>query len=118
MAQLVEVQTSREGDIGIFRTEGYINGDEAEPVAEAGEALLQDGAKSLVLNLAQSPIANSMGISVLIELIEKVRDKDGKVAFCCVVPILAKTFQIMGLLGRAEIFESEAEAVKALGESA
>ena len=100
-----------------MRTEGYINGDEAEPVSEAGENLLQDGGKSLVLNLEKSPITNSRGISILIELIEKMRDQRGKVAFCCVVPILAKTFQIMGLLGRAEIFESEAEAVKALGES-
>ena len=30
MAQLVEVETGREGDIGILRTEGYINGGEAE----------------------------------------------------------------------------------------
>ena len=62
MAQLVEVETGREGDIGILRTEGYINGSEAKPVAEADEVLLQDEAKSLVLNLEKSPIANSMGL--------------------------------------------------------
>ena len=73
---------------------------------QAGEALIQEGAKSLVIILEKSPIANSMGISILIELIEKVREIDGKVAFCCVQPILAKTFQIMGLLGRAEIYDT------------
>ena len=62
MAQLVEVETGREGDIGILRTEGYINGGEAEHVAEAGKTLLQDEAKSLVLNLKKSPIANRIGI--------------------------------------------------------
>ncbi|HCR16111.1 MAG TPA: anti-anti-sigma factor [Candidatus Latescibacteria bacterium] len=92
MANPVEVETSRQGDIGILRIEGYINGNEAEPVAECGDALIGEGAKALVLNLEKSPIANSMGISVLIELIEKVRDQGGKVVFCCMVPILAKTF--------------------------
>ena len=62
MAQLVEVETGREGDIGILRTEGYINGGEAELVAKAGETLLQDEAKSLVLNLKKSPIGNRIGI--------------------------------------------------------
>jgi anti-anti-sigma factor len=104
----------RSGNIGILETDGYINGAEAEPVAEAGEALIQEGAESLVINLEKSPIANSMGISILIELIEKVRERDGSVAFCCVVPILAKTFQIMGLLGRAEIYDTEEEALASL----
>jgi anti-anti-sigma factor len=114
MPQAVEVHTRRSGNIGILETDGYINGAEAEPVAEAGEALIQKGVKSLVINLEKSPIANSMGISILIELIEKVREMDGKVAFCCVVPILAKTFQIMGLLGRAEIYDTEEEALASL----
>jgi hypothetical protein len=60
MAQAVEVHTRRSGNIGILETDGYINGAEAEPVAEAGEALIQEGAKSLVINLRKSPIANSM----------------------------------------------------------
>jgi hypothetical protein len=45
---------------------------------------------------------------------EKVREIDGEVAFYCVQPILAKTFQIMGLLGRAEIYDTEEEALVSL----
>ena len=43
-----------------------------------------------------------------------MREIDGKVAFYCVQPILAKTFQIMGLLGRAEIYDTEEEALVSL----
>ena len=85
-----------------------------EPVAEAGEALIREGVKYLVFNLEKSHIANSMGISILIEIIEKVRELEGKVAFCCVAPILAKTFQIMGLLKVAEIYDTEDQAVQAV----
>ena len=77
-------------------------------------ALIEEGVRSLVLNLEKSRIANSMGIAILIELIEKMREQNGKVAFCCVTPTLAKTFQIMGLLKVAEIYVSENEAMQAI----
>ena len=118
MSESLEVNARRKGKIGILETDGYINDTEAEKVADAGMALIQEGFKNLVLNLEKSPIANSLGISILIEIIEKVRELEGRVAFCCVRPILAKTFQIMGLLKVAEIYDTEAGAVQALGESA
>lgn len=114
----VVVQSRKEGNIGILETEGYINGLEAEPIAEAAQMLVDDGVKYLVINLEKSHIANSMGISILIEVIEQVRELGGKVAFCCVVPILAKTFQIMGLLKVADVYDTEAVAVGALKELA
>ena len=46
-----------------------------------------------------------MGISILIELVEKVRGVQGKVDYCCVAPTMAKTFRIMGLLKVAEILD-------------
>jgi anti-anti-sigma factor len=114
MASTVEVQTRRDGNIGILSTEGYISGVEAEPIAEAAQLLVDDGVKYLVINLEKSKIANSLGISILIEVIEQMRELGGKVAFCCAVPILVKTFQIMGLLKVAELYDTEAESVEAL----
>ena len=108
------VRSRKEGNIGVLETDGYINGAQAEPVSESAEALIQEGAKSLVLNLAKSPIANSTGLSILIEAIEKVRNQGGDVAFCCVVPGLLKSLQIVGLLRRAKIYDTEAEALDAL----
>ena len=117
MPQALEVRSGREGSVGILQTDGYISDPQAEKVAEAGEALIQEGLRYLVLNLEKSRIANSMGISILIELIEKVRELGGKVAFCCVAPILAKTFQIMGLLKVADLYDTQTEAVQALESS-
>ena len=114
MPEALEVTVRREGRVGIVETDGYINDAEAEKVAEAGHALIEEGFRYLIMNLEKSRIANSMGISILIEIIEKARELEGKVAFCCVAPILAKTFKIMGLLKAADIYEAEAEAVRAL----
>ncbi len=51
-------------------------------------------------------------INILIEIIEKMMDRGGKIGFCCLTPVIHKTFQIMGLANYASIFESEDVAVK------
>jgi anti-anti-sigma regulatory factor len=51
----------------------------------------------------------------LIEILEKIRELNGQVAFCCVRPTIGKTFRIMGLLQTATLFDTEAKAIQALG---
>ena len=53
-----------------------------------------------------------MGISCLIEVIEKVKDLGGSVGFCNVAPTMAKTFKIMGLLQASSIYGDEGEALR------
>jgi len=118
MPATLNVTAKRDGEIGILQTDGYITDPAAEAVAEEAKRLIEDGVKHLVLNLENSRIANSMGISILIEIIEERREKDGKVIFCCVTPILTKTFQIMDLLKVAKVCETEDEAVQMLQDGA
>ena len=89
---------------------------EVEAVGRAAvrEDELIDGVRALLLNLRDTKIVNSIGISILIEIIEKMMDKGGKIAFCCLTPVIHKTFQIMGLANYAAIFDSEEAATKEL----
>ena len=115
MADSLEVRLRREGPVGIVETDGYINNIGAEKVAEACDSLIAEDVKHFALNLEKSRIINSIGISILIEVIEKVRELEGRVAFCCVTKTIAKTFRIMGLLKAADLYDTEEEAVEALG---
>ena len=72
------------------------------------------GVRTLLLNLRDTKIVNSIGISILIEIIEKMIDKGGTIAFCCLTPVILKTFHIMGLANYAKIFTSEEDALKEL----
>ena len=118
MPESLQVQVRRQDQIGILETDGYINNLGAEKVAELCEELIQEGVKDFVINLEKSRIINSIGISILIEVIEKVRGMEGKVAFCCVTPTIAKTFKIMGLLKASSIHDVEREAIAAVEGSA
>ena len=118
MPETLEVNARKEGQVGILETDGYINDTEADRVAQAGHALIDEGLRYLVINIEKSRIISSIGISVLIELIERLREMEGKVAFCCATPTIGKTFRIMGLLKVADLYDTEVKAVQALGRSA
>ena len=91
----------------VIKTEGYINNT-------GGEKIVQEFAKhsdinKLVLNLEGSKVVNSIGISHLIEIIEKLNQSNGKLVFTNLDPTIEKTFTIMGLFqfaGKADTVES------------
>lgn len=107
-----ELDVKREGNTGLLTVAGYINIEGGEQVAAACHTLIDEGVKDFVINLEQCKIVNSMGVSCLIEVIEKVNDLEGSVGFYHVAPTMAKTFKIIGLLQASSIYESEAEALQ------
>ena len=55
---------------------------------------------------------NSIGVSILIEIIEKLQDIDGKLGYYNLAPIVEKTFNIMGLTKYSTIYKTENEAIE------
>ena len=53
----------------------------------------------------------SDSVSILIEIIEKLQDVDGKLGYYNLAPIVEKTFNIMGLTKYSTVFQSEEEAL-------
>jgi anti-anti-sigma factor len=116
MTESLNLTVDRRDGLAVIYTEGYINNQGGEEIARAAYKLLDEGFKVLLLNLAGTKIVNSIGISILIEIIEKMIEIDGKLGFCCLTPTIDKTFHIMGLAQYAPIFDTEERAVAELGE--
>jgi anti-anti-sigma factor len=114
VSEVCKVAAERRGDVAILSTDGYINNQGGEEIARQAYTQLESGARALVLNLEKTRIVNSIGISILIEVLEKVMDRKGKLAFCGLTPTIDKTFRIMGLAQYAAIYPTEAEAVRAI----
>ena len=115
MTESLNITVDRREGLAVIYTEGYINNQGGEEIAKAAYKLLDEGYKTLLLNLAGTKIVNSIGISILIEIIEKMIDAGGRIAFCCLTPVIHKTFQIMGLANYAAIFTDQDEAFRELG---
>ncbi len=114
MTEELRVAVERKPNGAILYTKGYINNIGGEEIATRVYELMDDGVRTLLLNLRDTKIVNSIGISILIEIIEKMMEQGGRIAFCCLTPVIHKTFQIMGLANYASIFTSEEEAVAEL----
>ena len=115
MTDELRVSVDRRGaNVAVLYTKGYINNIGGEEIANRAYELMDDGVRTLLLNLRETKIVNSIGISILIEIIEKMIEKGGKIGFCCLTPVIHKTFHIMGLANYASIFDSEEDATQKL----
>lgn len=114
MSESLKLDVDRREGVAVLYTEGYINNQGGEEIARAAYQLIDEGTKRLLLNLRGTKIVNSIGISILIEIIEKMIEIDGRLAFCCLTPTIEKTFHIMGLAQYAGIHPDEDSAIAGL----
>lgn len=105
-------------DLGIISAAGYINNEGGQAIAEAAQDLMGRGCENLLIDLEGTRIINSIGVSILLEIMEQLLDKDGRMAFCNLTPTIAKTFEIMGLVQYAAIYPDRPTAQNALAENA
>jgi anti-sigma B factor antagonist len=75
---------------------------------------MNEGKNKFLINMAGTKVVNSIGVSILIEIIEKLQEVDGKIGYYNLAPIVSKTFNIMGLTKYSTVFATEEEAVSGL----
>jgi anti-anti-sigma factor len=114
MSDILQVKVEKREGYAVISTDGYINNAGGEEIARQANALLDTGQRRLLLDLARTKIVNSIGISILIEVLERTLELEGRLAFCNLTPTIEKTFRIMGLARYATIHASEAEARESL----
>ena len=114
MEKTLSLEVLQEGDTGVLVANGYINNMGGEQIATACDDLMEKNVIRFVFDLEQCRIVNSIGISILIEVIEEVVESGGKVLFCVVSPTISKTFRIMGLLQMSGICDTRDEALQQL----
>lgn len=102
------------GGVAVLEVTGYINNEGGEAIAREAGRLLESGKRTLLFDLHATRIINSIGISLLLEVLERTLDLGGVLAFCCLSPSIAKTFQIMGLAQYARLFPDRALALQEL----
>jgi len=114
MTEGLKLTVDRRSGLAVLYTDGYINNQGGEEIARAAYELIDQGYTRLLLNLHGTKIINSIGISILIEIIERMLQIDGRLGFCALTPTIEKTFHIMGLAQYAGIFPDEASAIASL----
>ncbi len=105
--------TIRENVLVLF-TSGYVNNEGGQKILQTFNEHFSAGTKNVVIDFAESKVVNSIGISFLIEIIEKLNTVGGTLIFTNLEPAIAKTLTIMGLFNFARQSPTVESAVKEL----
>lgn len=115
MEQEFSLQTEVRGPVLVMATSGYINNVGGEAISTEFSRHFENGIKNVVLNLYGSKVVNSIGISFLIDVLDRLNDADGKLIFTNLDPAVEKMLSIMGLFGIAGKENSVDDAIRVLG---
>ena len=108
------LEVKDEGDVVVIETNGYLNNVGGEKISQACYEKMENGKILFLLDLENSKVVNSIGVSILIEIIEKLQDVDGRLGYYNLAPIVEKTFNIMGLTKYSTVFGSKSEALEGM----
>jgi anti-anti-sigma factor len=99
----------------------YLNQLRGEDIEIECNDLISRGVRHLVINFRETELINSIGISILIGVIETVKEANGILMFSNLSASNRELFEMLGLLAHVRIEESEERALaqlRATGESA
>jgi len=94
----------------IIRTRGYLSRTAGEQLEQEIVRLLGGEVSRFVVNLHDTDLINSVGISILIGVIERVRAQGGELAFSELTSVNEEIFRIMGLQRHARMLRSDSDA--------
>jgi anti-anti-sigma factor len=94
------------GNTIVVKTNGYINNVAGEKISQLFTSKADSNLKNVIFDLEKSKVVNSIGISYLLEVIERFSEDNGRVVFINLDPSVEKTFNIMGILEFAKTADS------------
>jgi anti-anti-sigma factor len=96
----------------VLKTSGYVNNVGGETIIAEFEKHFQSGITNVIIDFADSKVVNSIGISYLLEIIEKLVENNGNIIFTSLASAVEKSFTIMGMFRFSEKAESVDAALK------
>jgi anti-anti-sigma factor len=106
----VKTREAGEGTSVVY-VNGYLNSLLGEEVERVVHDALEAGRPRIVLNFEGTRLINSIGISFIIGIVERMAERNGTLAFCSLNRINQDLFRVTGVSRYVRAFDSEEEAI-------
>ena len=93
----INLSVQSESETATVFAGNYLNKLSGEQIERECRRRLAAGAKTLVLNFAETEIVNSIGVSILLGVIDAANDANAKVVFSSVNDDTIELFEMLGL---------------------
>ncbi|HEX9860188.1 MAG TPA: STAS domain-containing protein [Nitrospirota bacterium] len=97
--------------VAVLHPHGYLNNIVAEKLEKECGEFMKQGVQKILLNFNDIEYINSIGISILLGVIESIRTADGALCFSNLSNVHSETFEMIGLRDYMQIFSNEDEAL-------
>lgn len=111
-----KVTSKHINDVAILYPQGYLNNVAGEDLVKECNACLKNSIRKVVLNFRETDFINSIGISMLLSIIEKLKEAGGTLCFTDMGKAYSETFEMLGLTKFILVFPDENTAVKYLSD--
>lgn len=104
-------------DTAVVYVEGYLNSLLGEEVERVIREVLDAGRQRVVLHFGGTRLINSIGVSFILGIVERMRERKGTLAFCALSRVNREIFQVTGVSRYVSAFDSEEEALAFFGQT-
>jgi anti-anti-sigma factor len=105
------IEARRVGDTAIIYASDYLNKLSGERIERECKRQLESGQRGVVINFRDTELVNSIGVSILMGVIDAAEQSQARLIFCDVNSQTASLFEMLGLAKHVQIAKDEAEAV-------
>ena len=105
------VQTRRVGDAAIIYASDYLNKLSGERIERECKRQLESGFRTLIINFRDTELVNSIGVSILVGVIDAVEQNTAQLIFADVNDHTVNLFEMLGLTRHVQIAKDESEAL-------
>jgi anti-anti-sigma factor len=105
------VQARCIGDTAIIYASDYLNKLSGERIERECKRQLESGCRALVINFRDTELVNSIGISILMGVIDASEHNNARLIFSDVNSHTATLFEMLGLTRHVSVVKDESEAL-------
>ena len=108
--------SSGPGEVAVVYAGDYVNKMSGQRIERECLTRMERGCRALVINFRDTELVNSIGVSILLGVIDEAERRGARVAFTSVSPHTLKLFELLGLTRLVVLADSDEDAVATLEE--
>ncbi len=102
-------------DVAVVYPQGYLNNLAGEGLVRECGRFTRSGIKKIVVNFRETDLINSIGISLLLHVMEELQGAGGTLCFTDMSKTQLGIFEMLGLTKYFRFFQDEDSALQFLG---
>ena len=115
---LSPVRSRSDGDLAVIYAGDYLNKLSGERIERECRRQLEAGCRALIINFRETALVNSIGVSILLGVIDAAESTGAQLIFADVNQQTIQLFEMLGLTRHVALVADEDEALATLTEFA